>query len=286
MRFNGLQRLRSIALLLALTGLVMPTLASRSAAIAPPVLLSQAAVPPRPDTEPAPNQPELSGIMDLAAEEAALGVGYLRPEDISFLDNPDANTDQLEAGWLKNIELPLYISPEGDHWGWLLNGWLIPNGQSAFAIGRDASFAMVRTQPSLLAFPVLEARDDGWLRVQYTATGSAWAHTSHLALGDQPLVFEPWGEWLSSSKQLKFRSADNAQVLRSRPELSRNVITLVRSDSLIEPLEVEGDWIRVRVTRPVEGCEPLSGANTEEGWMRWRSDEGEITIWQAAESCQ
>ncbi|MEM9905234.1 MAG: hypothetical protein AAF921_09460 [Cyanobacteria bacterium P01_D01_bin.44] len=287
MSFNGLRRLRSAALLLALAGLISPTfLVTRSVAVPPAVLLSQATVPPRPEAVPEPNEPEMSGIMDLAEAETSLGIGYLRPEDISFLDNPEDNASQLEAGWLQTIELPLYITPDGDHWGWLLDGWLIPNGQSAFAIGRDASFAMVRVQPSLLAFPVLEVRDDGWVRVQYTATGSAWAHTSHLALGDQPLVFEPWGDWLSSSKQLKFRTEDNAQVLRSQPELSRNVITLVRNDSLIEPLEVDGDWIRVRVTRPVSGCEPLSGANIEEGWMRWRSDEGEMTMWQATESCQ
>ncbi|NEP17623.1 MAG: hypothetical protein F6J97_12070 [Leptolyngbya sp. SIO4C1] len=258
------------------------------AAIAPPLQAQQPstlAVPERPASLPTANEPTRSGIVDLSETNSPLGIGYIIPSDLDFLEAPEENAAKLEAGWLTDIELPLFATPAGEHWGWLFQGWLVPNGQSALAIGADAAFAMVRTQSALLGFPILESRDDGWLRVQYTETGSAWTHTSYLDLGNLSLTFERWDDLLSNAEQLQFRQAENAQVLRSQPELSRNVITLVRNDSLIEPLEVAGDWVRVRVTRPVEGCQALAGARTEEGWMRWRRNDGGITLWQAAERC-
>ena len=235
------------------------------------------APPPAPSPAPEPFSPTVSGIIDLSADTTAImSVGQLRPQDLDALP---ADRSDSPADWLQSVMLPLYVSPDGDHWGWIYQGWLIPQGQAALAIGRDAGFAMVQAYENLYTFPVLEVREDGWFRVQYTAGGSAWAHTSQLALGEVPLVIEGWEDRLQAQDSLYFLAGEKTQPLRSQPELATNMIGLVAADSLIEPLGFEGDWMRVRVTRPAATCEPLVGATTTEGWMRWRGDAGESLVW-------
>lgn len=243
----------------------VPTQVVSGVAVAPPAA---------PMPEPEPFSPVIAGIVDLSARgEAVMSLGHLRP----------ANAEALGAdnvGWLKSMVLPLYLSPGGDHWGWIYRGWLIPNGQTYLAIGRDAGFAMIRSYENLYTFPVLEVREDGWFRVQYTSGGSAWAHSSQLELGDVPLVVEGWESRLQSQDSVYFLERDKAQALRSQPELSaRNMLSWVPPDSLIEPISFQGDWMQVRVTRPVVNCRPLGGATVAEGWMRWRGEENETLAW-------
>ncbi|MGC1306199.1 MAG: hypothetical protein WA885_03135 [Phormidesmis sp.] len=238
------------------------------------------AVPALPSPEPTPFSPNLSGITDLSSgAKSIMSVGHLRPENIEAVTEGRAN-------WLERAVIPLYISPGGDHWGWIYQGWLIPKGQTYLAIGRDASFAMVRSDADLYTFPVLEVREDGWFRVQYTPGGSAWAHTSQLNLGDVPLVLEPWEERLQAQDAVYFLDSAKAQPLRSQPQSATNMLSLVSADSLIEPIGFEGDWMQVRVTRPTADCQPLTGATVTEGWMRWRNPEGSSLVWyQPDESC-
>ncbi|MEL6138396.1 MAG: SH3 domain-containing protein [Cyanobacteria bacterium J06628_6] len=252
-----------------------------------PLVAQAPALPALPVNAPEPIEPVLDGISEVAMNEDWDGIGYLQPT------SPAAE----QAGWLREVSLPLYASADGEHWGWLLNGWLIPNGQPAFAIGRDAGFTMVRTAPTQLAFPILERRDDGWIRVQYTDGGSAWVHVDHLdnrglalsaTLTESPIANTganiSVAQQLAAAERLQFRQAVAAQVLRSQPELNRNVISLVSADSLIEPIEVSGDWVKVRVISPVDGCVPLSRAESEEGWMRWRGPDGDVLLGEG-ESC-
>ncbi len=249
-------------------------------------------LPALPADAPPAIEPTLAGIAELALTADWEGIGYLEP----------ANSAAEQASWLKDIALPLYASAGGEHWGWLLQGWLIPNGQPALAIGRDAGFTMVRTSPDRLAFPILERQDDGWLRVQYTDGGSAWVHVDHLdnpgitlaaTFSDSdattravtnPSTEQTLSSQLAQADRLTFQQAVASQVLRSQPELNRNVISLVSADSLIEPLEISGDWVKVRVVSPADGCIPLSRAESEEGWMRWRGPNGDVLL-AAGEGC-
>ena len=242
------------------------------AAIAPPT---------NPSPLPTPFSPPVTGIINLRTQpDAALeSVGHLRPR------NTDSLTDD-DVAWLSSIVLPLYVAPGGEHWGWIYQGWLIPKGQAYLAIGRDAGFAMVQSMESLYTFPVVEVRDDGWFQVQYTSGGSAWAHTSQLALGDTPLAVELWEDRLSDQAAVYFLNREQAQPLRSQPELANNMLSLIAADSLIEPLDVDGDWMRVRVTRPVAECTPLTGSTVTEGWMRWRDDDAKSLVGYATDgSC-
>ena len=226
-------------------------------------------------TLPAAISPNLEGIQDLASTDQPLGVGYLVPRRRSG----------IQASWLSAVELPLYSAPGGEHWGWIWQGWLIPNGQQAFAIGRDASFTMVSVEPLLLAFPVLEEREDGWMQMQYTDGGSAWIHREQLDDRGLELEFHPWGKGLAEANMLALRDENDAQVLRSQPERGRNVLSLVSPNSLIEPLEIQDDWIRVRVTRPANGCEPLAGASEQEGWLQWKDSDGEVLMLPSRDEC-
>ncbi|MEL6354846.1 MAG: hypothetical protein AAFR58_24345 [Cyanobacteria bacterium J06627_28] len=239
------------------------------------------APPANPAPLPTPFSPVITGITDLSTQpENALGsVGHLRPRSVAPLGNDSVD-------WLKSTILPLYVSPNGEHWGWIYQGWLIPKGSAYLAIGRDAGFAMVRSFENLYTFPVVEVREDGWFQVQYTAGGSAWAHTSQLSLGETSLAVELWEDRLTEQAAIYFLDRSQAQPLRSQPELANNMLSLIAADSLIEPLEVSGDWMRVQVTRPTQACTPLTGATVTEGWMRWRDDDAKALVWYAADgSC-
>ena len=195
--------------------------------------VSAIAPPSDPVPTPIPFTPIPSGITDVSqGMEAVESVGHLRPSEIEAAANGVA--------WLQSVNLPLYVTPGGDHWGWIYKGWLIPKGQTYLAIGRDAGFAMVRAYEELYTFPVVETRADGWFRVQYTPGGSAWAHTSQLGLGDVPLTVETWENHLQAQEAVYFLDSRKAQALRSQPQQSTNMVSLVAADSLIEASRISG----------------------------------------------
>jgi hypothetical protein len=214
-------------------------------------------------------------------------VGNLRPRDLEFLDESDwTDSPYLDANWLQAIALPIYGEPGGAPWGWLVNGWLVPNGGEPLAIGRDAAFLMLQTDYALYSFPVLEMREDGWFRFQYTPAGTAWAHMNHLEAGDLPLTIETWPDRFLDMGWVEFRNHGISQPLRANPNGNEAIVTLIGPDSFIEPLAFEGDWMQVRVTQPTEGCTFLPGARAQEGWMRWRSQaEQKSLIWYSPEGC-
>ncbi len=263
----------SIETALAQTEVAQPSTEGRGTEQAAPVAVSAIAPPADPVPAPSPFAPVSAGILDISRDMTVVeSLGHLRPSGI------DASADGGLA-WIQSVNLPLYVTPGGEHWGWIYQGWLIPKGKTYLAIGRDASFAMVHSYENLYTFPVIETRADGWFRVQYTPGGSAWAHTSQLGLGDVPLTVETWESRLQGQKAVYFLDNQKAQALRSQPQQSTNMMSLVAADSLIEPLEFQGDWMRVRTTRPVANCEPLTGATVSEGWMRWRGERQESLVW-------
>ncbi len=229
--------------------------------------------PAAPSPVPTPFSPVVAGIVDLSEGVNTINsLGELRPLNVETLKGDS-------AGWLKSVILPLYTSPGGEHWGWIYHGWLIPKGQPYLAIGRDASFAMVRAYKNLYTFPVLEAREDGWFRIQYTQNGSAWVHSSQLNLGDVPLTVEGWEARLQAQNSVYFLKTDETQALRSQPQATANMLSLISANSLIKPLAFDGDWMQVRITRPATTCRPLAGATVTEGWIRWRNVAHESLVW-------
>lgn len=239
--------------------------------------------PPFPTPLPDPITPAATGIIGLTpAPNDDIGVGHLRP--VNRL-SPDTTDAPLGASWLRDVALPIYPSPDSAPWGWLINGWLIPNGAAPLAIGRDAAFSMVQTGQQIYTFPVLEIRPDGWFRFQYTPAGAAWAHTSHLELGAVALTIETWEASMQAAPRIAFRRPGLAQPMRLAPSGTAPLQALVSSNSIIQPLDLEGDWLRVRVTQPAQGCTPLPGSSISEGWVRWRSDADIPLIWFSSIDC-
>ncbi len=245
-------------------------------------------VPPQPNPIPASRVPSEAGIMEANPETGDdIGVGHLRPQDLSFLENTgDENRSLLGAGWLQSAAIPIYIQPNGAHWGWIINGWLVPNGQAPIALGEDASFLMWQTYPELMSFPVTQLREDGWFQFQYTPAGTAWAHVEHLDLGAIDLEVEPWEGRFADVAQVEFRQHGLSKSLYSVPGNEQtSILGLVGPNSLIHPLAFEGDWMLVTVTQPTDGCSAFPGATTQEGWMRWRNDEQGPLIWFDPQGC-
>ncbi|MBU6230425.1 MAG: hypothetical protein KGQ93_12115 [Cyanobacteria bacterium REEB459] len=237
------------------------------------------ALPPAwPVAVPVPIDPQPSGITGLTPTPAEdLGLGHLRP-----LLPPSGSTSLGPLGdahWLAQVTLPVYAQPGEVAWGWLIHGWLIIAGQPPIALGRDASFAMVQADPGFYSFPVLEMRSDGWFRFRYTAAGTAWTHLKYLRGSSLALTVEPWAEQLRRSPRIQMRKPGLSQGLRTNPEESSPLRSLVSASSLIEPLQVEGNWVRVRVTEPAQGCHPLPGSTSDEGWLKWQDDQQRLLIW-------
>lgn len=241
-------------------------------------------VPMLPDSIPDPIDPDPDGIVGLHPDpDQNMGIGHLRPDPQAYSN--DYGSDPVKADWLRGVVLPIYAGPNGELWGWLINGWLMTNGYDPIAIGRDATFSMVEAEPGLYSFPVLTMRDDGWFSFQYTPAGVAWTHVSQLDIGPTHLTIEPWSDQLQHTSQIEFRKHGVSQPLREQPDTNQPLISLVSPQSVIEPLAVEGDWLRVRVTQPAAACKPLAGANSEEGWMRWRDPDQTLLVWFLPRGC-
>ncbi|MBE7382624.1 MAG: hypothetical protein F6J95_014575 [Leptolyngbya sp. SIO1E4] len=236
-------------------------------------------VPPLPANLPeaTPPGPEIVGALPTPSED--IGVGHLYPKDFSFLGGQDwMNSPYLTERWIQLIALPLYTNPEGNHWGWIVNGWLIPNGQAAIAIGHDTPFFMRFTFYALSSFLVTEIREDGWFQLQYTPTNTAWVHTDHLNLGSLELGVERWQDRFLDAGIIEFRH-NEPQPLRSEPaDDATAILTLNNESTWIEPLAFNGDWMHVRVWQigdPASHPAP----SPQVGWVRWRTADNQSLIW-------
>ncbi|WP_027269155.1 hypothetical protein [Leptolyngbya sp. PCC 6406] len=245
-------------------------------------------LPPLPETLPAPKPPAVAGILGLVPNaDDDIGVGHLRPKLLpSSPPETEVETDYGQANWLQEAALPIYGEPGGQPWGWLINGWLVPNGSTPLAVGSDAAFRMLQTAEALFSFPVMEIREDGWFRFQYTPVGMAWAHQEHLAAGNIELEVETWQDRFLAVDRVAFRHHGISQSLRPSPNGNSSILALVGPDSFIKPLAFEGDWMQVSVTQPSNGCVLLPGARSQEGWIRWRNQEDASSlIWYDPQGC-
>jgi len=244
-------------------------------------------LPPLPNPLPEMNEPSVEGILGLEPTPTdELGVGHLRPSDLTAAEALQTLSDRYTgASWLQATAFPIYVEAEGQHWGWIVNGWLVPNGQSPIALGRDASFLMLQTYADLFSFPVTEIRDDGWFQFKYTSAGTAWAHIGHLNVGRVDLAVERWEDRFLDVERVQFRQHGLSRPLRAVAANDEEILGLIGPDSLIEPIAFDGDWMQVRVTQPVDGCETLPGSRTQEGWMRWRDVDNRSLIWYPPEGC-
>ena len=202
--------------------------------------------------------------------------------------------------WLRMVVLPLYAEPGGEPAGWLARGWVVrPLAPAAvweaFAVAGGGG-----TGGEDAGLTILHARDDGWFRLRYaapdsTSDGTAWAHTSQLQMGDVDLEIVRWEEHFLRGEERVLR-ASGVHYLREAPSDEGIVLDSLKShdrwrerseDShALAPVEVRGDWMRVRVQRPGGWCgDPPGPRRTTEGWVRWRDSVNGLLLATGSPTC-
>jgi hypothetical protein len=205
-----------------------------------------------------------------------LGIGHVR---------------RASAFWWggRHVRVPLHEQPGAEPWGWFADGWLVevgPNAGKPVPIGLEGT---VETEYEETSFVVLESKDDGWLRLRYgrpseDRDGTAWVHRCHLARDS--LAFEPWQERLLSDEISPLYIRDRVpRALRAGPNDDTEEIARIDGDYHLEPLELQGEWMRVRLKTPSDYCVEPDEVRTEEGWLRWRSDERGPLVWYYTRGC-
>ena len=119
------------------------------------------------------------------------------------------------------------------------------------------------------------------------AAGTAWISECHLRSHRPALRFESWSERLLSAdiSPLFFRSSVTHR-LRVAPSIDAALVGSIRGNHHLEPLEINGDWMRVVVKQPSDYCASADlETESREGWVKWRSNEKGPWVWYHTRGC-
>ena len=138
---------------------------------------------------------------------------------------------------------------------------------------------------------VLEARPDGWIRFRFRdpyaqlGNGTAWTHTSSLALGPVHLAFVRWEDFLGhDTPPVVYRDAER-HALFAAPDSSSERLGWIEGDYGLVPLEFRGGWARVTLEVPNNMCPSGPPPKRTEGWIPWRDSVRGPLVWVAAWDC-
>lgn len=230
---------------------------------------------------PEPRRPPRIPTVNRSFQNATLGVGYLKAVEGAVM---------VSSGfeWLQQLILPLYREAGGRPAAWLARGWLAqPGGRQWTWTELEVGGWISTGYDAPAGFVVLEIRDGGWFRFRYAAPtgeadGTAWAHESHLTLGDVELSLTRWEAHFLAEDLPTFFRAPGRYAVRRAPTDSSDVLHWLETrerespEYSVEPLQIEGDWMRVRAQWPGGWCGETV-QRTAEGWIRWRaSDKGPL----------
>lgn len=264
-----------VALVLSLTG-ETTSASARQVRCDDPLLSSLRPPEAAPDTA-----PSLGPYHRLYVDQVTLGVGHLRPIGGAY---------QWE--WYHRMILPLFATPDGAPAAWIVNGWLID--QRRDEVRPLGTAGMIETGYETPSFIVDERRDDGWLRMRYAPSGPdggyAWTHQCLFGLGADALQVEAWeARMLDGDISPLFFYREIRHSLRSAPSVTASRVRWIPAQIgayRIDPLEVRGDWMRVRVVIPSDYCASpdATGRETYDGWVKWRDDDGPW-LWYHTRGC-
>ena len=191
--------------------------------------------------------------------QLALGVGHLQP--LREEDRDD---------WLPRLAISVFDAPRGRRIA-------LPERRMSHAI---------ETGYETVSILVLEARNDGWLRMPF-----GWVHRDALAEATPQLEFETWERLFTSGtiSPLYFRSRVR-HALRVAPSASAPLVAWIPVNPVlyaVELLSVEGDWARARVSVPSDFCAEPGARKPEvrEGWIRWRDAARGPWLWYYTRGC-
>ncbi|MEO0541634.1 MAG: hypothetical protein AAFZ80_12335 [Cyanobacteria bacterium P01_A01_bin.105] len=212
-----------------------------------------------------------------------LGVGYIGPVEAAVnADTPDyLLVGFANADWVKRVILPLYDQPDGTLDSWLACGWLML-GETA----EQTELSLPLFFPGYSGFGMLVLAEEGdWLQLH----DGVWVLRSHLTSSTVPLAYQSWSKRYQAmlAEHATYAaddpSADWGYLSAKTPETS---LTLYRSPdgqsqvmgelspaTSMLPLEMQGDWMRVRAYTPSNFCIQDWQGETQEGWVRWMDSE-------------
>jgi hypothetical protein len=228
-----------------------------------------ATIPDSVSVPPAPRpQPRAAGV-NRVWQDSSRGVGYL-----TAVKSADAFT------WLRDVILPLYRAPGDPPFAWLARGWTyrVAGGWTPYTVGGWLGVGY----DGPIALPVYETRPDAWFRFRYAAPapgddGTAWAHASHLGFGVTALRIVSWESHYLQARSPTFFADSARHALYAAPDTSTAVVAWLAPKPNGEhgayglvPLEVRGEWMRVRVQWPYPVC-GQAVTRSAEGWTRWQT---------------
>ena len=239
-----------------------------------------------PKTLPPPRSAE-----DYARLDDNWGMGYLEPDrEIGSLR---ASWEQemyfSRFGWMSQSILFLYDRPDGNLKGWLVCGWIVEVDRPDRKI--PLAPHLIQSGYGRWSYIVLQEQGN-WLQFRYSRSGSigdgiAWISKDELAIGQVDFELVRWRDRFQPDEQppsdpnasitagwLFFRDRETPHALRTAPSNTAELITWIGEEHAIEPLEIQGDWMRIVLTKPGQGCLAVDpDAEVREGWIRWRDDQ-------------
>lgn len=253
---------------------------------------------------PLPESISVMQIQETHPVTSNFGIGFLIER---MGDHSDASDREWNPGyeWLSRLRLPLYDAPNGKAWGWLACGWLVDLSSPDPQISQLEP-TLLQTAYETYSFVVLKEQPDGWFQLRYglptsSHQGVAWAHRSHLNLGGHVLRIQYWKDIFQPRdlKQTRNRGwlhfRDDAPTtylrLKSEPAATSKVIfptdeTFLQGDYGIEPMEIQGNWMRVRVSLPQDYCVRSSQPiEFNEGWIQWWTPKQGTLLYYSARGC-
>jgi hypothetical protein len=231
---------------------------------------------------PPPEEPyETLGYRAFPRGDVPIGVGHLH----LGAENAIPDLPPGEYDWLGLVELPLSPTAGAAPSAWIARGWIVQDGAAPVPLSRRA---LLETGYEEVSFVVLEGPYDGWFRIRFAEGDDGTAWVPECALRESPvrLDFTTWGAWLlSGSISPLYVPQGRAESLRSAPSETSALVVDIEGDHSLEPLELRGDWMRVRLRQPSDFCDPDVVATTREGWIRWYDEGLGPRVWYFTRGC-
>lgn len=236
----------------------------------------QARVPTRPVAE---EWYETRWVTDEEGSRVPLGVGHVHYS----MRNPGFDMPPGELDWLRSVNLPLSPAPGQPATAWITMGWVVRDGLDPEPLRRADQ---VETGYEDFSFIVLEAEGD-WLKIRYADDDIDSAWVPACALDEGPILFDftRWSDWLTSGdiSPLFFRVGAPDDLFAAPDENSEH--RAIGQDYHLEPIEVRGSWMRVRLKEPSDYCEFDMESDATEGWVRWYAADVGPRVWYFSRGC-
>lgn len=173
--------------------------------------------------------------------------------------------------------------------------------------GSNAQFSefepnLVQTSHETYAFIVLQETPEGWFQIQYAhpegdRDGTAWVNKDHFQ--QYPLVVQYWRDMFQPVNEeqtanrgylYKREQLSPSITLKASPSESSQTVLVLKSDLStrdygIAPLEIQGNWMRVKLSIPRDFCGIEATFKFHEGWIQWWSKDVGPLLYDPPRGC-